>query len=475
MTQMTAVPVIEAEAASLSHAATRYAIRELARRAGVAAGMFASWQIEFDDDGFVNVFVEPGTASRIRFPRTPGHDWKSIAASKPRTSTASWLRPSAKTESLVPDFKIPYSSRDQETIGPLFVLDRPGSMRCSVDLLASLILVLSRFEETLPAPRDEHGRFSAFSSIAWREGFLHRPIVDEWGLAFAEALHCLLPGWRPEEKILRVKVGHDVDEIGWPFRLRSTIAHTMQRHSPRASYCDLLALLGNGDPTYQSLLREIVGLARSESVDTAVYWKCCGPGLHDTGYDPRHTRIRAMISQFQEMGVEMGIHASYQSFDSRTQFRAEVAALKNLLGTGRLGGRQDFLRWRPETWMEWESQGITYDASVGFADHIGFRAGTCHPYHPWLLSRGREAELLEIPLLVMDSTLLGYMRLQADDALQRVREMVARCRAVGGVFTLLWHNTRIMDLGHKSLYQQLLHDLCGSARYEWSSANHEVY
>jgi len=182
-----------------------------------------------------------------------------------------------------------------------------------------------------------------------------------------------------------------------------------------------------------------------------------------------------MIFAFRDSGVELGIHPSYQSFDSHAAFQNEVSVLKEILQQDLVGGRQDFLRWKPETWSVWEAEGIAYDASVGFADHIGFRAGTCHPYRPWLVDHGREADLLEIPLIAMDSTLLSYMRVSEEEALQKTRQCIARCRAVGGVFTLLWHNTRIMNPRHKTLYQTLLDDLHGSPSYDWRSAYHEIH
>jgi hypothetical protein len=114
--------------------------------------------------------------------------------------------------------------------------------------------------------------------------------------------------------------------------------------------------------------------------------------------------------------------------------------------------------------------GLAYDATVGFADHIGFRAGTSYPYRPWLLSRGREAELLEIPLMAMDSTPQGYMKLSPDEALGKLLECVARCRTVGGVFSLLWHNTRLTGGGYEVLYRRLLDDLVGSDSYDWRAS-----
>lgn len=447
-------------------AATAYAIRELARRAGVSAEMFRAWRIEFGNPGYVEVFVKPGTNCRVRFPKAGPRFWERFRAGKFHTSTLPWFSSPADSLALIPDFKIPFSSDAKQQTGPLFALRNEECAECAVDLPVSTLLTLSRYEETLPGPRDEHGRFSAYSSIAWNEGFLHRPIVDEYGLALEQALIYLLPGWRPQERRLRVKLGHDVDEIGVPFSLRSALGHTLRRKHPLATIRDLLASSTGVDTTYQVYLRRVVELSIDRGLHSAVYWKASDLGPYDSGYDPHHKQIALLIEAFRSRDVEMGIHPGYGSFDSPAQLRAEVAVLRQLLGEDRLGGRQDYLRWKPETWLLWDSLGLAYDASVGFADQIGFRAGTSYPYRPWLLSQSREADLLEIPLLAMDSTLQGYMKLQPDQALSKLRDCVARCRAVGGVFTLVWHNTKLMETSYTRIYRQLLDELAGTSGYD---------
>lgn len=455
------------EPVPIPRAAISYAVRELARRACITADVFKTWRLEFDEPDFVDVYVLPGTNRRIRFPRTSSQRWKELEAGKFRTSTATWFRAPEAWSALVPDFKIPFSSADRENVGPLFSPSGADCIECPVDLPLSTLLTLSRFEETLPGPRDGHGRFSAFSSIAWREGFLHRPVVDEYGLAFAQCLFFLLPGWQRPERQLRVKLGHDVDEIGLPFSLRGTFGHALRRNRPDAMIRDLVSLLTGADTSYQMFLRKIVQLSRERGLDSAVYWKSHHKGPYDSGYDPNHRRITSLIRSFQAQGVEMGVHPSYESFDSPVRLRSEVVALRTLLGEHQLGGRQDYLRWSPQSWIHWDSLGLAYDASVGFADHIGFRAGTSYPYRPWLLSQSRKAQLLEIPLLAMDSTLQGYMNLKPEQAMAKLQECVARCRSVGGVFTLVWHNTRLMEAQFAGMYRRLLDDLAGSQRFDW--------
>ncbi|GAC1681713.1 MAG: hypothetical protein PVS2B2_20560 [Candidatus Acidiferrum sp.] len=229
------------------------------------------------------------------------------------------------------------------------------------------------------------------------------------------------------------------------------------------------------ETAYQTQLRRIVELSLERGLDSAVYWKASVPAQHDSGYDPRDARIAKMIATLRSHGVEMGIHPGYETYGSPQRFQVEVAALRELLGEHNVGGRQDFLRWNPRTWELWDSLGLAYDASVGYADHAGFRAGTSHPYRPWLFSQRREAQLLEIPLIAMDTTLQDYMTLGADAALQILRGYVARCRTVGGVFTLVWHNTKMMEREYTKIYKILLDELAGSDRYEWRASRYGIY
>jgi hypothetical protein len=257
-------------------------------------------------------------------------------------------------------------------------------------------------------------------------------------------------------------LGHDVDEIGLPFNFRSAIAHTLRRKSPASTVRDLLAPALGTDTAYMRFLREIVSLSLRHKLNSTIYWKCSVKGPHDTGYDPRDPKLREAIETFRDAGVGVGIHPGYETYKRRERFVFEVTALTSLLGTRQVGGRQDFLRWDPSCWISWESERLVYDASVGFADAIGFRAGTAIPYRPWLFAENREARLLEIPVTAMDSALRGYMKLNANDALSGIRRMVERCRAVGGVFHLVWHSTTMMDRGYAKAYRTLVEELSGA-------------
>jgi hypothetical protein len=87
-----------------------------------------------------------------------------------------------------------------------------------------------------------------------------------------------------------------------------------------------------------------------------------------------------------------------------------------------------------------------------------------------LLSQDREAHLLEIPLIVMDVTLLESMKLGGQGLVTIVGRLIEKCRAVGGVFTFLCHNTTLREPTFLQSYENILDMLASSDRFDCRSA-----
>jgi len=454
---------------NITPAARRYAIAELAIRAGVTSELRKSWRLEVEEHSTTIVLDSAGN-KKIVFPTEPATNGSVAAAVKSgKTIHAGWAYPPPTAlRSSVPDFVVPFVMHsDVHERAPIFAAADPETVRFNFDLPAAALHTLSRSEETIGAERDKHGRFPASASIAVKENFLDRPIVDEYGFALEQALRCLLPQWSPQRSPLRVKLSHDVDEVGIPFILRSSLAHTLLRRRPGATLQDFVSVVTGKYPIYLDSVLQLAKLSERYSLDSAFYWKATPAGTFDSGYDPTHAKIMSVFCSLSEQGFESGVHPGYDTFRAPDVLRAEVDRLRRCIGTDTLGGRQHYLRWLPETWRDWETCDLAYDSSVGFADQIGFRAGTCIPYHPWLWNEKRAAQLLEIPLLVMDRTLAHYMKLSPQQSFARVIECVEKCRTVGGVFTMLWHNEALIDPLYGDLYQRLLQHLSGAPRFDW--------
>ncbi|HKF45740.1 MAG TPA: polysaccharide deacetylase family protein [Terracidiphilus sp.] len=450
----------------LSHEARLYALGELCRRAGLRDDDRTSrWRAKFDASAReLRLQGPPPLSGQVVFPSFDAELSPELAVRKP------WARPAPEAlRDVVPDFIVPCARLASNSAEPLFVEGAPGTFRCTEDILASTVLLLSRYEEIGAASRDPHGRFRGADSMAARDGYLERPVVDEYGLALQQIMQMLDPAFEPSPRALRVKVSHDIDDVGIPFSLREAAVQFFGRRKFAAGLRNLSSFAGTMPGSLQ-LVMDVCELCAEHGLRSTLYWKASPSGPHDSGYDIADPRIAGVMDWARARGIEMGVHPGYDTYLAPERLRGEVELCRAALGETRIGGRQHYLRWNPETWAYWESCGLAYDSSVGYADRVGFRAGTCWPYLPWLWKENRPADLLELPLIVMDRTLVikEYMGKSPEESLSLFNDLKRRCAAVGGVMTLLWHNTCI---GHpwSAYLSGILDSLAGLENYDWES------
>jgi hypothetical protein len=444
-------------ALQISAEARLYGLEELCRRAGLREDDWRRWRVEQQPGALVLRRAE--SAGRVVFPVSKAELRADLVVRKGRLSQAA-------VAGAMPDLVVPFCSAESKQGEPLFVETQPGEFRCTEDLPASTVLVLSRYEE-IEAPRDEHGRCPAAGSMAVRGGYLDRPIVDEWGLALEEIITALEPGLRADRR-LRVKVSQDVDLIGIPFGLREPAVQLVKRGRFDVALRDMLSGVTGILPGSLRQVIELCSLVQSRGIKPALYWKASTGTVYDSGYNVADPRVARVIDWARARGVEMGVHPGYYSFGNPEQLAAEVERCRRAIGEHEIGGRQHYLRWSPETWLDWERCGLAYDSTVGYADRVGFRAGTCWPYRPWLWKENRRARLLEIPLIVMEQSLIRpqYMGLSPEESLAAVTGLLRKCRAVGGVFTLLWHNNSL-GRPYSAYYPRIFDALAGIENYDW--------
>jgi hypothetical protein len=58
----------------------------------------------------------------------------------------------------------------------------------------------------------------------------------------------------------------------------------------------------------------------------------------------------------------------------------------------------------------------------------------------------------------MDGTLFGgdYMKLRPEDVLKYIEQLSLLCKRFGGTFTLLWHNSSLIEKWQKDIYRRIL-------------------
>ncbi|MFP4056875.1 MAG: hypothetical protein ACLF0G_08395 [Candidatus Brocadiia bacterium] len=351
--------------------------------------------------------------------------------------------------------------------GQAIVAREGARVRVGADVVGSAGLWLTAADER-GCPRDAFGRVPGAATPRAQAGLVRTPVVNDlvgllWeavrDAAFA-AGHPLvrLAPW-PDGHRFAVLLSHDVDQ--WRKRTLRQLAKELGR-----SWSRPLALartfLGGRDPW--SDLEAVADLEEARGMRSTFFLLAGRPdhqveGVHVVNsYGEDRQAVAEAARRLATRGCEVALHASYGPSRSAGDLAAERDELAQLTGQPIEGCRQHFVHFHvPATWEAQAEAAFRYDASLGYHDLDGYRAGFSFPFRPW--AAGRQLPLLELPLVVMDGALQAQQGLDAEAAGLCVEEHLRRAEADGAMVSLLWHNTYFCQLdapGYRGVYEQAL-------------------
>jgi hypothetical protein len=261
------------------------------------------------------------------------------------------------------------------------------------------------------------------------------------GDALRERGHLALKSRWPNGASYAACITHDVDNIRRPFRHILSVRR-------RFSSADLL-MAGLGLRSLYNNIALVARLEKERAVHSSYFFLTSN---YDLG------SMAAQLARLKRDGWEVGLHGGIGTRDSLVLMKEDIARFVKTLGYSPVGVREHFLQFDyARTWQIMEEAGFAYDTTVGTRDSLGFRIGLCVPFHPpakdW-----NPMKLLELPLVLMDTTLWGYLKLSEEEGLKRTRDLVSLVSATGGLFTLLWHQEAVRMKGGR-IYPRVLDDL----------------
>lgn len=337
-----------------------------------------------------------------------------------------------------------------------------GTLVVHADVVAGAFFMLSRYEETLfpMERRDVHGRFLGRESLAARGGFLHRPIVDEYGALLRGWLReAACPAVEPKQEFARIYLTHDVDAVDYYRHLRGFLGGIARNLcSPwrlKRVFGSLFSLKDDPAFTFPWLVAQD---AQVEQAHKIYFIKSAvrQAKLDYPNYDLRGRDFRRLLALLRENGCEVGLHTSYFSGEETELVQQEKSKLEANLGISVTKNRWHYLRsLQPDGFRALEAAGLTDDFTMGYADVAGFRLGTSRAVR-WIDPKTREVTNLTLhPLTVMDGTLsnANYMGLPEDEAYNCAAALIGAVKKHGGEVVLLWHNTSFgAETYHRKLY-----------------------
>jgi hypothetical protein len=316
------------------------------------------------------------------------------------------------------------------------------------DIFAASFFLISRYEEYLAHEPDEHGRFKASSSIAYRNGFLDKPVIDLWVREMSRAFLKKFPTVAFRRNEFRSIVTFDTDE---PF---AYLGKSLLR-SLAGMVGDMAGTAHSVSKRYRTITLEekdpydvfdyITESVEKHQSDAKFFFPVGDESKHDLNPSWRNSDYRKLIGDLA-LKYKTGLHTSYHSSQDVTMIKTEAGRLESILEREVTSCRFHYLRiFFPDTYRHILDAGITEDYSMGYPDEPGFRAGISRPFYFYDLRNEKRTDLKIYPFQVMDSTLFLHKKLDQEAARETVMKLVDDTRKAGGIFISVWHNTSLLD------------------------------
>ena len=313
------------------------------------------------------------------------------------------------------------------------------------DIFSAAFYLISRYEEYLPHEKDEYGRYSHRNSLAFREGFLGVPLVEQWVMKLKGKVQLLFPAEMLGTSVFSFLPTYDIDHA-WCYlrkgmvRTAGQLARDLLTGRFDALRRRTRVLLGREEDPYDiyawlDTLHQVHGLRACYFFPFAIRVRG-----YDRNVSPHDQKLRTLISDIGRKN-RLGLHPSWRSGDSESVFADEVSMFTSITGHAPAMSRFHYIRFTlPHDYRKLVTHGIHEDYSMGYGSVNGFRASLSHPF-PWYdLERDHETSLEVQPFCWMDANSHYEQHDDPETALGALNRLMGLLREVNGRMVTISHN-----------------------------------
>ncbi len=338
------------------------------------------------------------------------------------------------------------------------------------DIFAAAFYLISRYEEYLPHTKDQYGRYAHANSLAYREGFLKRPLVNEWITELEKILKQQPFPLASRRSSFSFLPTYDIDEA-YSFK------HKQWWRSAGAAVRDLLTgrfgrfkqrqlVLNNRETDPFDSYAWIDDLHRPYSLKPRYFFLVSKrTGKYDRNILPSETALQTLIQQHAEK-YSVGVHPSWQSGDDPALIKKEKETIETITKKKVIASRQHYIRCSlPQTFRQLLDAGIHEDFSMGYGSINGFRASLAFPFYWYDLEKEQATSLLLYPFCYMEANSFFEQRCSPQQALEEMRHYFQEVKKVNAVLITIWHNTFLgtdkLFSGWREVYARFVKEVMG--------------
>ena len=346
---------------------------------------------------------------------------------------------------------------------PFIEIDE-GCILTNIDFFASSFFMLTRYEEMINDYQDEHGRFPGKQSLAFQEGFLERPIVNEYLELLWSLLLKISPKLTRKERQFELFLTHDIDNLKLGTikkRIRSLGSQLIRKKSIKGFLGELWRNITWLFTFRKNGIKYILYTSNKYGFQSTFFFLLNGTSRFDNRYDPYSKKVKKIIKKILSEGHKVGLHSSYSSYLNFEQLTKEQKILTELTQEDKFGVRNHYLRIKvPESLRLFDQAGLAYDSSLGYSKCFGFRAGVCYPFRVFDVLENKTLNIIEYPLMIMDKTIVNnYPELNTPKkVLKEIKKQIDVISSYHGTFVFLIHNHSLEEFQYpwRRIYKKML-------------------
>ncbi|WP_299524292.1 polysaccharide deacetylase family protein [uncultured Lutibacter sp.] len=334
------------------------------------------------------------------------------------------------------------------------------------DIFAAGFYLISRYEEYLPHVQDIHERFPAEESLAVKNGFIEKPVIDIWAYKFLKLLKEKFPNYDYEHREFNLISTIDID-VAFAYKHKGIVRTVgglindiLQLRFLNFWHRFLTIFDFKTDPF--DTFKELLSIKNEYNINTIFFFLIGDYTTFDKNISSSNNKFKSVIKSVADY-AKVGLHPSYFTFKNMEKLKKEKLRLETIVNTPITFSRQHYLRLSiPETYQNLIDLDINEDYTMGYAKVVGFRASTCTPFYFYDLDFEIQTPLKIFSFAFMDVTLKDYMNLSPEQSLQKILELKATVKEVNGTFITLFHNETLSEnevwKGWRTIYKTTVLD-----------------
>jgi hypothetical protein len=339
------------------------------------------------------------------------------------------------------------------------------------DIFAASFYLLSRYEEYLPHQKDMYGRYAYENSVAFKNNFLHLPLINIWLENFKKELLLKFPGLQFVKNEFRFIPTYDID-IAWSYSNKGFFRNSGGfikdlLTGRRAKLAKRINVLSGKQKDPFDAYDWMDSLHEKHNLKPYYFFPVAEKtSKYDKNISPYNFEYRNLI-QKSSRNYKIGIHPSRQSGDDNSLTGTEKKILGKITGETIDTSRQHFIYFTlPETYRQLIRYEIKNEFSMGYGSINGFRASVASPFYWYDIEKEEITQLRVYPFCFMDANSFFEQKLTPVQALIEIKDYYNIVKSVNGTMIIIWHNpflgTDDLFDGWREVYEEFVKEVMGN-------------